>query len=153
KTRLASLPLTASLFAPGPLIVTLLVMSNSPPVSVIVPCSPLANVMASSPEASPARKEPGPLSLVFRTVKVLGSVRSSSRNSCGRRRGGRWAGRRRGARDSFDKKAANMETSRVDEEATAARNLSATAALWTHGMTTPSCTLWPHSGECGHELF
>ena len=46
KTRLASLPLTESLLAPGPLIVTLSVIGKSL-VSVMVPCRPLAKLMVS----------------------------------------------------------------------------------------------------------
>src|SRR5947209_7276500 len=131
KTRLLSLPLTDRCFAPGPLIVTLSVMSNSPLVSAMVPCSPLANAMVSGPRwalaaATAARRESGPLSLRFRTVKVLGKVRSSSCMSCGRKCGGRGVGRRRpglhhGERNRPNRKAANMETSKVGEEATAVR--------------------------------
>src|SRR5438132_11496112 len=73
KTRLASLLLTASLFAPGPLIVTLRVISNSPLVSVMVSCNPAAKSISLGPgaamlaAATAARKEPAPLSLRFLT--------------------------------------------------------------------------------------
>ena len=53
KTRLASLPLTESLFAPGPSMVTLWLIGNSPLVSVMVPCSPGANAMVASPRGCP----------------------------------------------------------------------------------------------------
>ena len=90
KTRLASLPLTDSLFAPGPLIVTLSVIDNSPLVSVMVPCSPLAKSIVSPLWARPisARSEPVPWSCRFVTVKALGTLRSSSasrRSVCSRR--------------------------------------------------------------------
>ena len=82
KTRLASEPLTASLFAPGPSIRTLSVIPNSPLVRATVPRRPWAKVMTSAPglvlaAVTAARSEPAPLSASVRTVKVLGTVRSS----------------------------------------------------------------------------
>ena len=52
KMRLALLPLTDSLFAPGPLIVTLSVISNSPLVSVMVPCNLAAKSISLGPGAA-----------------------------------------------------------------------------------------------------
>ena len=59
--------------------VTLSVMSNSPLVSVTVPCRLLANTMVSAPAlvlaaVMAARRELGPLSFRFRTLKVLGKA-------------------------------------------------------------------------------
>src|SRR6266446_5088950 len=71
-TRLAWLPLTASMLAPGPRIVTPFVMSNSPLVNTIVPVT-LGQKVIASPSlalATAARKEPGPLSNVFCTRLV-----------------------------------------------------------------------------------
>ena len=83
KTRLESLPLTDSRSAPGPLIVTLSVISNSL-FSVMVPCSPGANAMVASPDWMPARSEQAPLSFRFVTMKVLSSLRSSITSRRGR---------------------------------------------------------------------
>ena len=67
KTRLASLPLTASRPAPGPSIRRSSVMPNSPLVRATVPRSPWAKAMTSAPGLAlaaviAARSEPGPLS-------------------------------------------------------------------------------------------
>src|SRR5271157_6020441 len=56
--------------------VTLWLLSNSPLVNLIVPCSPGAKAMVLSPERMAARSEPAPWS--NRLVTVLGTVRSSS---------------------------------------------------------------------------
>src|SRR5262245_7339931 len=83
KTRLVSLPLTARRLAPGPTRDTSSVMLNSPLVRVIVPRTPDANVMTSAPglvlaAVIAARSESEPLSARLPTLKVLGTVRSSS---------------------------------------------------------------------------
>jgi hypothetical protein len=85
KIRLESLPLTASLLAPGPLIVTLAVIGKSL-ASVMVPCSPLAKLMVSPLLATPTsdRNEPEPLSDKLDTVKVLSKLLSSSPSNRGR---------------------------------------------------------------------
>jgi hypothetical protein len=85
KIRLASLPLTASLFAPGPSIVTLWLI-GSWRVSVMVPCSSGAKSMVSPlPAAAMAdRREPAPLSNRLVTGKVLGKFLSSSTSRRGR---------------------------------------------------------------------
>src|SRR5260370_6144206 len=79
-TREAWLPLTVSWLAPGPVMVTLWLMSSSPLVNVMVWPSRLgAKTMVSLlwAAAMSARSEPAPLSRLFRTVSVLGSQRSS----------------------------------------------------------------------------
>ena len=101
KTRLASLPLTASRPAPGPSIRRPSVMLNSPLVRATVPRSPWAKVMTSAPglvlaAVIAARSEPGPLSARLPTVKVLRTMRSSScatLNRVGRNRFGSRVGR------------------------------------------------------------
>ena len=101
KTRLASLPLTASRPAPGPSIRRPSVMPNSPLVRATVPRSPWAKVMTSAPGLAlaaviAARSEPGPLSARLPTVKVLRTMRSSScatLNRVGRNRFGSRVGR------------------------------------------------------------
>src|SRR5262249_56731501 len=87
KTRLAPLPLTASLFAPSPSMSRFVVIANCPLVRVIVcPLRLLAKLIVSPllATAMAARSEPGPLSRLFRTVRVLGSQRSSRASSRGR---------------------------------------------------------------------
>src|SRR5262249_12949057 len=75
RTRLASLPLIVSWFAPGPAIVTLLETNNWPLVRVIVPETTVASMVSSSlAAASAARREPGPLSSVLVTVMVAASA-------------------------------------------------------------------------------
>ncbi len=64
--------------------VTLSLIVNSPLVNLMMPCSPGANAMVSSPERTAARSEPAPLSCRFRTVKVLGKLRSSRNSRLGR---------------------------------------------------------------------
>src|SRR5262245_52631832 len=87
KTRAAWLPLTVNRLAPGPLMVTLSVMRNSPLVRVMVPRTLVANAMVSGPGLLLAwptaqRREPGlVLSRRSVTVKVLGRVRSSRASS------------------------------------------------------------------------
>src|SRR5438067_5723456 len=67
----AALPSTASRSAPGPFIVTLLLTSNFPLVSVITPLIPVASIVSPSfASASAWRSEPGPLSLVLVTITV-----------------------------------------------------------------------------------
>src|SRR5438552_1846317 len=86
----ALLPLTVSWPAPGPAMVTLWLMSTSPLVSVMVwPFSLEAKTMVSLlwAAAISARSEPAPLSRLFRTVSVLGTQRSSSASSVGRKVG------------------------------------------------------------------
>ena len=83
KTRLRSLPLTASRFAPGPSIRTSSVMRSSPLVRATVPRSPCAKSTTSAPglvlaAVTAARSDPAPASARFQTVKVAGTVRSSS---------------------------------------------------------------------------
>ncbi len=86
-TRLEPVPLTDICEAPGPLIVTLPVMSNSPLVRAMVPCNPCANTIVvpglALAAAMPARRELPPLSLRFVTVKVLSKVRSSNTSKRG----------------------------------------------------------------------
>src|SRR5262245_30211673 len=93
KTRLALLPLTVSLAAPGPLMVMLLVRRNWPPVRVRVPCRLGAKAMTApevlSAAATAARNEPGTPSLSVVTRKVLGKVRFSSGSRQGRKPAGR----------------------------------------------------------------
>jgi len=78
------LPLTEIRFAPGPSMVTLLLIDNSL-ATVMVPCSRLAKSMVSPllAAASSARSEPDPLSRRFVTVKTLGKLLSSSASKRG----------------------------------------------------------------------
>src|SRR5262245_5448560 len=83
KTRLRSLPLTASRFAPGPAICTSSVMRSWPLVRATVPRSPPAKSTTSAPglvlaAVIAARSDPAPASARFETVKVVGTARSSS---------------------------------------------------------------------------
>jgi hypothetical protein len=72
-TRLAALPLTAKLVTPGPRMVTLLVISSSPVVSVMVPETTVASIVSpSAAQANAPRNEPGPLSAVVVTVVLQG---------------------------------------------------------------------------------
>ncbi len=90
KTRLASLPLTASRPAPGPSIRRSSVMLNSPLVRAMVPSRAAgAKRIRSAPGLVLAsriacRSEPRPLSARLPTVKVLGTMRSSSRSTLNR---------------------------------------------------------------------
>jgi hypothetical protein len=106
-------------------------MTNVLP-SLMVPCKPAAKLMVSSPEAIPARKELGPLSLRFMTVNVLGNVRSSNRKSWGRKRGLRFAAPRAEDRDDFIRKFANMESLLE-----VGKNLCGAAALRVQGNSCP----------------
>src|SRR5436305_1181412 len=97
----AWLPVKVSWLAPGPLIVRSSVMLNSPLalVRVMVPFNPPANLMTSAPgvvlaAVIAARSEPEPLSARLVTVKVLGTVRSSSTSRRGRKERGRGSVRR-----------------------------------------------------------
>ena len=86
-TRLAPPPLTVSLLAPSPSIVTFTPIVSGPEFSVIVsPLRLLAKLIVSPLEAvvMAARSEPGPLSWLFMTVTVLSSVRSSIRSTRGK---------------------------------------------------------------------
>ena len=94
-TALAMLPLTVSMFAPGPVIVVAAVSVNSsaPPVKVIV-CG-VSNRLEKTIESSPpsafawataARNEPAPLSSVLVTVNCESSARPSSAITAGRTR-------------------------------------------------------------------
>src|SRR2546421_10587117 len=81
-TRLALLPLTVILSAPGPFTARLPRILSWPLVSAMVPVKPAAKLIVSAPglrldRRTACRSEPAPLSLRFSTVKVLGSVRSS----------------------------------------------------------------------------
>ena len=85
KTRVALLPLMVKSFSPRPWIVRSSVMLNSLP-SVMVPCKPPANLIRSAPGLTLAsriacRSESRPLSARLWTVKVLRTVRSSSRST------------------------------------------------------------------------
>src|SRR6266481_2388240 len=74
-TRLAALPFTARLAEPGPRIVTLLVTSNSPLVSRMVPVTPDALMVSPlAALARAARSVPAPLSAVLLTVIVICAV-------------------------------------------------------------------------------
>src|SRR5262245_22559505 len=89
KTRLALLPLMASKLAPGPSMSRLLLIASSSLVSVIVwPLRLGAKTMLSPLLARPiaSRREPAPLSWLFRTVSVLRAVRSSRISSRGTNR-------------------------------------------------------------------
>src|SRR5258708_4378298 len=67
-TRLALLPLTVRLAAPGPLMVRFLLMATWPVVSVIVPVTPTLSVLPAQALAIALRNDPGPASLVLVTV-------------------------------------------------------------------------------------
>src|ERR1700686_355871 len=69
KTRLLLLPLIVKTFAPGPVIVRFLSISNSPVVSVMVPTTLGAKVIVLPGQAllMMARKEPAPVSLLLVT--------------------------------------------------------------------------------------
>ena len=110
KTRLASLPLTESVFAPGPSIVTLWLIGNSPLVSLMVPCSPGANTMVASPERMPARSEPAPLSARLVTGKVLSRLLLSSPSRRGRTARRARAGLDLGRRDRVEEPVDNRRT-------------------------------------------
>src|SRR5262249_49165487 len=86
KTRWVLLPLTVTLAAPGPWIVRFFVTASSPLVSVMVPLTAAGKGMVSPGGAAAiwARSEPAPLSLRLVTVRVLGTVRSSSASRRGR---------------------------------------------------------------------
>src|SRR5262245_32448907 len=87
KTRLASLPLTATSSALGPRISRSSVTSSWPP-GVIVPCAWPVKKIRSAPgwalaSSTACRSDPGPLSARFSTRNVLGTVRSSRASSRG----------------------------------------------------------------------
>ena len=68
---LGKFPLIARLAGPGPLMVTLLVISNSPPVRAIVPVTPVTSMKSPFDAlASAVRRDPGPVSAVLVTVMV-----------------------------------------------------------------------------------
>jgi len=73
KTRLAPLPLTVRLVAPGPVMETELVTSNPPLVRLIAPV--ISKRMASGAVSIASRSEPGPLSAKVVTVAVPPGVR------------------------------------------------------------------------------
>ena len=87
-TRLVPLPLMVRLLSALASMVSLWLSSSCPLVSLIVaPARLELNWIVSAPEVALRmawRREPAPLSLVFRTVKVLSNVRSSSISSRGR---------------------------------------------------------------------
>ena len=71
--RLELLPLTVTMFAPGPLMAKSSVMFRTPEVSPMVPCTPGAKRMTSGPgwpfaSVIACRSDPGPLSARVRTV-------------------------------------------------------------------------------------
>src|SRR5262249_44095528 len=71
-TRKVPLPSTDRLAAPGPLMVTAVVICSSPLVSKMVPETPVASMMSPlTAVASASRNEPVPLSLVFVTVTIV----------------------------------------------------------------------------------
>src|SRR5262249_16855304 len=91
KTRETLLPLTVSLSAPGPVILTASVMSSSPPLRAIMPDSPSSKTMASAPAwavawATAARSEPAPPSARVVTWNVEGTMRSPSASKFGTKR-------------------------------------------------------------------
>src|SRR5262249_27839820 len=91
-TRNLPPPSTVSLPDPRPSIVRLWSSVNSPLVSLIVwPESLLSNWTVSPffEVVRASRSEPAPLALVFVTVKLLGTVRSSRASSEGRHGAGR----------------------------------------------------------------
>ena len=68
--RAALLPLMARIFAPGPMMVTLLLIASCPPVSVIVPETTLEKTIVLHPPSAwlslmAWRSEPAPLSLLL----------------------------------------------------------------------------------------
>jgi hypothetical protein len=83
----------ASRSEPRPSIVRLPLSVSGPLVKLMVSCPRLWSKTIVSPvcaAASVARKEPAPLSALFRTMSVLKTVRSSRIRSCGvLNRGGR----------------------------------------------------------------
>ncbi len=88
-TREVSLPLTASLSAPGPSMSRLFLISSWSLISVMVwPLRLEAKTMVSPSLALliVSRSEPAPLSRVLVTVRVLGTVRFSRTSSLGRKR-------------------------------------------------------------------
>src|SRR5258708_17530351 len=66
-TRLALLPLTVRLAAPGPLMVRFLLMAIWPVVRVIVPVTPTLSVLPAQALAIALRSDPAPASLVLVT--------------------------------------------------------------------------------------
>ena len=91
KIRLESLPLTASLAAPGPSIDRPPMTSSWPEARTIVPASAGANRIVSAPAASLARvtasrSEPAPASSRFVTTNAARRWRSSSRSPAPRAR-------------------------------------------------------------------
>src|SRR5262249_43536513 len=101
KTRVVLPPLTVTWVAPGPLMVRSFVTVSSL-ARVMVPFRPGANLMRSAPAVAlaaviAAAREFGPLGSRFLTVKVLGTVRSSSTSRRGTK-GRRGATLRRGCR-------------------------------------------------------
>jgi hypothetical protein len=75
-TRLELSPLIVSAFAPGPTMLTFLLMTSSPVFSVIVPVTEKLMVSPSAASASALRNEPSPLSLLFDTVIVNADTRA-----------------------------------------------------------------------------
>src|SRR5947209_11004237 len=95
-TRFLSLPLMARRLAPGPSMSRLLSIVSWSLVSTMVwPARPGAKTIRSPLLALVirSRSEPAPLSRLFRTVRVLGTVRSSRVSSRGTNDGRRPAGR------------------------------------------------------------
>src|SRR4051812_23885154 len=80
KMRLALFPLMARLAAPGPVIVRLLLTSNSPLARMIVDFEGKLKLIVSllAAAAMVARREPTPASATEVTVSVLGRARVSS---------------------------------------------------------------------------
>ena len=79
KTRLELLPSIASRSAPGPLIVTLVLTSNSPLLRLITPEMPVASIVSPSFAIDRAwRIEPGPLSFVLVTTTTVACAESVS---------------------------------------------------------------------------
>jgi hypothetical protein len=86
KTRLISLPLMASRLAPGPSMSRLLVIASWSLVRVMVWPARLEAKTIVSPllaAAMVSRRDPPPLSRLFRTVRVLRTVRYSRHSKCG----------------------------------------------------------------------
>jgi hypothetical protein len=69
-TREVALPSNARLAAPGPLVVTFLVIGNSPLVSTIVPDTLVASIVSAAELVKQSRRLPAPTSFVFDTVQV-----------------------------------------------------------------------------------
>src|SRR4030095_4552035 len=96
KTRLALLPLTASTSGPGPTIVTSLLITNSPPVSTIVPLTLFENTIVLLPPRAlllftACRSDPAPASALLKTSRsmaVAGTARSIAISQENRFRGG-----------------------------------------------------------------